>query len=95
MRILSGDEYRKLIPKPYNATGAGKRMRELMAFHSSNAKYGELQRFSSGVETDRNAYNNALSALVKQKTILPDTLKVHASKSTLACVVENLRVQEE
>ena len=95
MRILSGDEYRKLLPRLYNATGAGKRMRELLAFHSSDAKYGELQRFSSDVEVDRNCYNNALSALVKQKTILPDTLKIHASRNTSACVIENLRIQEE
>lgn len=95
MRILSRDEYRKLLPRPRTVIGAGKRMRELMAFHSSDAKYGELQRFSSKVEVDRNCYNNALSALVKQKTILPDTLKIHASRNTSACVVENLRVQEE
>lgn len=95
MRILSRDEYRKLLPKTYNAVGAGKRMLELMAFHSSDAKYGELQRFSGNVEVDRNCYNAALKALVKQKTILPDTLKIHASRNTSACVVENLRVQEE
>lgn len=94
MRILTRDEYRKLLPKSH-ATWAGKRMRELLEFHSSGAKYGELQRFSDSIEVDRNCYNNALSALVKQKTILPDTLKIHASQTTLSCTIENLRTQEE
>ncbi|MBO7421911.1 MAG: hypothetical protein J6T99_00805 [Oscillospiraceae bacterium] len=95
MRILTKEEYKKLFPSTRGVNMGGKRISELMAFHSAGAKYGELQRFCDKIEIDRNAYNVALRNLVNQKVILPDTLKIHASSKSKACTVENIRVQEE
>ena len=94
MRILTKEEYRALCPQPRQSMG-GKRINELMAFHSSEARYGELARYSVSTEADRNGYNTALKRLVEQKTILPDTLKIHARRETNAVVIENIRIPEE
>ena len=94
MRILTKEEYMQLAPQPRQAKLGGIRIDELMAFHSSGAKYGELTRFSRTPEGDRASYLVSLKRLVRQKTILPDTLKIHAGKTSTSVVVENIRIPE-
>ena len=95
MRILTKEEYRKMLPVRGQGIMGGKRISEIMAFRDADTKYGELIRYSERPEADRNGYNSAIARLVSQKTILPHTYKIHVAKKSNTVLIENLRIPEE